>query len=278
MIAFTCPKAYVNRPPCLPVCCGQQTTSLGAAPDTLATVSNQASLSIVIPVGPDETAHLQLLQSLSGFPVNQLHGPVQIVVSSCETKAPAPHFFAPQGIPCLRVSGPAGRSGQLNRGIAASSGRCLWLLHADSRPTAEAMARAAEFARTWNHPCRMGALGWFPLAFAADGPRLAALNAAGANLRSAMLGLPFGDQAWLLRRDTFDMLGGFDEQFGRGEDLDFVRRARRAGIRLSRQNATITTSARRYRRHGWLRTTLAHLWLTLRLWLKSARKLGNPLT
>lgn len=84
--------------------------------------------------------------------------------------------------------------------------------------------------------------------------------------------MPFGDQAWLMCRDTFDALGGFDEQFGRGEDLDFIRRARIAGIRLRRQNAVITSSARRYRKHGWLRTTLAHLWLTLGLWLKSAQR------
>lgn len=278
MIAFAWAKAYVNRQHCLPGYCGLQTTSHDAVPDTLAAVSNQASLSIVIPVGPNETAHLQLLRCLSGFPVNRLREPVQIVLSECEAPGPAPHFGAPEGTRCIQVSGRAGRAAQLNRGIAASSGRFLWLLHADSRPTAEAMARAAEFAGTCNDSCRPGLLGWFPLAFATDGPRLAALNAAGANLRSAMLGLPFGDQAWLMHRDTFDMLGGFDEQFGRGEDLDFVRRARRAGIRLSKQRATITTSARRYRRYGWLRTTLAHLWLTLRLWLKSGRRLGKPLT
>lgn len=254
----------------------RQVRICSAVTDTLATVKNQPSLSIVIPVGPNETAHLQLVQCLSGFPRTGLHETCQIVLSGCESRQSELPSASIEGIDCFQVTGPAGRAAQLNRGVAASSGRCLWLLHADSRPGREAMACAAAFARTGREPGSSSALGWFPLAFAADGPRLASLNAVGANLRSRIFRLPFGDQAWLLRRDTFDDLGGFDEHFGRGEDLDFIRRARRAEIRLCRQNAVIVTSARRYREHGWLHTTLAHLWLTLRLWLKSAQRPGKP--
>lgn len=243
----------------------------------LTAVDNQPSLSIVIPVGPDETEHLQLLQCLARFPVTGFPGICQIVLSGCEAAPPECAPAATEGIDCIQVTGPAGRAAQLNRGVATSSGRCLWLLHADSRPTLGAMACASAFATACDESGFPGSLGWFPLSFADDGPRLAALNAAGANLRSRIFRLPFGDQGWLLRRKTFDALGGFDEQFGRGEDLDFIRRARSAGIPLRRHKSVIATSARRYREQGWLRTTFAHLWLTLRLLLKSGRKPRNPL-
>lgn len=233
-------------------------------------MEDQASLSIVIPVGPGETEHIGLVKSLDRFRATGFKGGCQIVLSLSDA-AETPAGLA-QDLDLTQVYGPAGRAAQINRGVAASSGRCLWLLHADSRPTNASMACAADFVARRHASGGQAVLGWFSLSFARDGPGLAALNAAGANLRSRIFRLPFGDQAWLLGRDTFDALGGFDERFGRGEDLDFIRRARRAGIRLCQQPAAIITSARRYREQGWLRTTLAHLWLTLRLWLKSSRK------
>lgn len=227
-------------------------------------------LSIVIPVGPGDQAHPGLLRRLAGF-----SGPCQIVLSTCEPLAACWPDAAPTGIELIQVEGVAGRAAQLNRGIAAASGQCLWLMHADSRPDAGTMAAAAGFARRCCQPDRRLTLGWFDLAFAADGPALARLNAIGANLRSRLLRMPFGDQAWLMNREMFVRTGEFDERFGRGEDLDFIVRARRAGGRLCRMQAKITTSARRYRDQGWLQTTLAHLWLTIRLWLKSIRRSRN---
>ena len=242
-------------------------------PDTLAGVKNQPSLSIVIPVGPGETAHLELVRCLTDLVrTTGIQAGCQIVLSGCEALPPDLPSAPAEGLDIMHTVGPAGRAGQLNRGVAASLGQCLWLLHADTRPTPAAMMCAVAFAETCSESDSPGALGWFSLSFAGDGPRLAGLNAAAANVRSRILGLPFGDQAWLLRRDTFDALGGFDEQFGIGEDLDFVRRARRAGIHLCRQPAIVVTSARKYRKHGWLRTTLAHVSLTLSLWHRSARR------
>ncbi|HKL53194.1 MAG TPA: glycosyltransferase [Wenzhouxiangellaceae bacterium] len=239
-------------------------------------MNNQPALSIVIPVGPHETEHMQLLQCLSGFLTGGFQETCEIVVSGCEPGQSEPPSTLLGSIDCIHVTGPPGRAAQLNRGVAASSGRCLWLLHADSRPAPGTMACSAAFARSCHGTGSASVLGWFPLSFAPDGPPLAVLNAAGANLRSRIFRLPFGDQAWLMSRDTFDALGGFDEQFGLGEDLDFIRRARRAGIRLCRQSEMIATSGRRYRKHGWLRTTLAHLWLTPCLWVKSAQRSRRP--
>ena len=229
----------------------------------LAAVKSKApSLSIVIPVGPGDDTCAGLLKRITANPIA-----CEVVLSLCK---PLPRQNASRGRPGLElveVHGPSGRAVQLNRGVSAATSDCLWLVHADSRPDAAVFSAAAAFAESAREqPMR---LGWFTLAFAADGPRLALLNAHGANLRSRLLQMPFGDQAWLVSRTLFDRIGGFDEAFGRGEDLDFLVRARRAGAYLERLEPAIVTSARRYRDHGWLATTLAHLWLTLRLWLKA---------
>lgn len=168
------------------------------------------------------------------------------------------------------LSGAPGRAGQLNRGVRASTGDWLWLLHADSRPNDENIAAAIRFATDGHR-----AIGWFDLAFDRDGPAAVRLNALGANLRSRWFGLPFGDQGWLMPRAVYEQLGGFDPAFGRGEDLDFIVRAHRRGIALERLRPALISSARRYRRHGWLSTTCAHLWLTLRLWQRARKRMGK---
>ena len=89
------------------------------------------------------------------------------------------------------------------------------------------------------------------------------MNAAGANLRARWLGLPFGDQGLLLPRACFEALHGFDEQAAYGEDHLLVWAARRAGLPLRHIPAVLETSARKYARHGWLRTTWRHWRLTV---------------
>ena len=228
------------------------------------------SLSIVIPIGPGDDTYATLLQRIAASPIA-----AQVVLSGCEPLSPPRADCARPDLELLEVHGPPGRAVQLNRGVDAATCDTLWLMHADSRPDARAFEAAAAFAeRVREQPMR---LGWFPLAFAADGPWLAVLNAHGANLRSRLLKMPFGDQAWLISRRLFDEVGGFDEGFGRGEDLDFLVRARHFGACLSGLRPAIRTSARRYRDHGWLATTVAHLWLTLRLWLKARRRAGKRL-
>lgn len=205
----------------------------------------------MVPVGPDETAWPELVARLrAGFTEAEL------VLSA---SAPRPADGSADGL--RWIDGRAGRADQLNRGVAAAGGDVLWLLHADSRPDCDALDAARRFAR------RVGrdAIGWFDLAFGRDGPSAARLNALGANLRSSFAGLPFGDQGWILRRSLFERLGGFDPEFGRGEDLEFIVRARGAGARTERIGARLETSARRYGQQGWLTTTLTHTVDTLRM-------------
>ncbi len=210
---------------------------------------NKADLSIIIPCGPGEQAWKPLLSRLMATPARD----TEIIISAT---TPRPQTGPDHDV--IWVHGETGRAAQLNRGIAGSSGRVLWLLHADTQPGPGNVAAALKFAALDGH-----GIGWFDLSFAQDGPRAAGINARGANLRSRLLGLPFGDQGWVLSRQIFERVGPFDPQFGRGEDLDFIIRARAANVNLTRLQPSLPTSARRYRDHGWLRTSLEHLWLTM---------------
>ncbi|NBD96418.1 MAG: glycosyltransferase [Gammaproteobacteria bacterium] len=151
------------------------------------------------------------------------------------------------------LTGRPGRGRQMNRGAGAATAAWLWFLHADSvieRSTRRAMAQFC--ARN------AAAIGYCDLRYLADGPALTALNAIGANWRSSLFGLPYGDQGLCLPARWFHRLGGFREDLERGEDLDLVVRARHAGLPAIRAGGRIYTSAERYRQRGWLRTTLEH--------------------
>lgn len=78
----------------------------------------------------------------------------------------------------------------------------------------------------------------------------------GANLRSRLLALPYGDQALFLPARRFYDMGGFADVPWM-EDIEFVRRLRRTG-RIAIAPTAVTTSARRWQSWGILRTTLIH--------------------
>lgn len=150
------------------------------------------------------------------------------------------------------VQGAPSRGGQLRRGVAAAQGEWLLVLHADCvlPPGWPGMVQA--------HMLRGGAA-YFPLRFDAPGPG-AALVARWANLRSALFGLPYGDQGLLISRADHDAVGGYPD-IPLMEDVAMARALRG---RLSALPGPITTSAERYLREGWLRRGARNLGLLLR--------------
>jgi hypothetical protein len=210
-------------------------------------------LSVVIPLGPAESAHPGLLEQLVALPAG-----AEILLAACtEVAIPVDLRDALRHLRCEIGHYPPGRAGQLNRGVHDTHQPWLWLLHADSRLTEGCLPALARFLADDSER-----LGWFHLEYAGDGPGLCRLNAWGANRRSGWFGLPFGDQGFVLRRDTFDRLGGFDEAAPFGEDHLLVWAARRAGVPLAAIGARLRSSARKYRERGWLHTTIGHGYLT----------------
>lgn len=166
--------------------------------------------------------------------------------------------------------GPSGRAQQLNHGAAMARGRFLWFIHADTRLNAK---HGQTLQRNLNRLADGWTLGYFDLAFDTSLLSPMRLNALGANLRSRVLGLPFGDQGFCLTKALFEHLGGFSEDASYGEDHLFVWRAKQHGVRLRRLPTKLSTSPRKYRQQGWLTTTSEHVYLTVRQALPELWKL-----
>ena len=143
-----------------------------------------------------------------------------------------------------------GRGVQMNAGAQRASAPVLLFLHAD---TCLPPRWQQHVDRCLSDPNVAG--GAFRLAFDPSHPGLR-LIAAGANCRSSLRHLPYGDQAIFVRRDTFVELDGFRE-LPIMEDYEFIRRLRRRG-RIAIAPAPVTTSSRRWMDNGLCRTTLLH--------------------
>ena len=213
-------------------------------------------LTVVVPVAPGDEAWRKLLADLAKVGGAEVIFAATQPLTCCDRTLIAA-TLAPQSWSWQVAT--SGRARQLNAGCRAATGEHVWCLHTDSRfapDTLTALRAALHVAPR--------ALHYFDLSFLPDGPRAMRLNALGARARSRWLGMPFGDQGLCIRRTTWNALGGFDEDAPYGEDHLFVWRARRAGLELRATGGTLHTSARRYGDNGWARTTLRHVWRTVR--------------
>lgn len=149
------------------------------------------------------------------------------------------------------LDAPRGRGPQMNAGAAEAVGDVLVFLHADTRLPPDAFVlirRVLQFPEVVGGAFR----------FSSDGRGFFyRFSTAGINLRTAVLRLPFGDQAIFVRAHTFDELGGYRDMPA-CEDLDFVRRLRGRG-RLAVLPARITTSSRKWETHGKWKVYFHHI-------------------
>lgn len=147
------------------------------------------------------------------------------------------------------IEGPPGRGRQLGRGVAAAQGDWLLLLHADTHLSPGWAEVALRHMTT--HPEMAG---WFRLAFRAEGiaPRMVA---GGANLRSRLLGLPYGDQGLLISRSVLERAGGVPA-LPLMEDVALARALKGCLRGLA---AEAHTSAERYEKDGWFRRAASNL-------------------
>lgn len=138
---------------------------------------------------------------------------------------------------CQAIQGPQGRGPQINLAAAQASGDVLLILHADVR-----------LPEDWCERVRSVLMdpAWVAGAFKTwhvGGGRLAPLFHL-ADLRSRVSGLPYGDQAFFVRRSVFEAAGGCPEQ-ALFEDLELSKRVRALG-RIARVPARVQVSARRF--------------------------------
>jgi rSAM/selenodomain-associated transferase 2 len=142
-----------------------------------------------------------------------------------------------------------GRARQMNAGAREVAGGWLLFLHADSRMPAR--ARRALLTAVVDEP----ELDVAVFAFAIDlPPGWKRFIEIGQALRQRLYGLSYGDQGLLVRRELFEMVGGYPDVPVLEDVLTLRALARRA--RVHTLPAAIVTSGRRYQRDGVVRTWL----------------------
>ena len=150
----------------------------------------------------------------------------------------------------------SGRARQMNAGAAFLTAPWLLFLHADSRLDDAALAAidrhvlagesdAAHFALAFRHP-----------------GRFYRILECGQRIRERALGLVYGDQGLLIRRDLFFASGAYPD-VPLMEDVILNRKLLRLG-RLRPLPATVTTSPRRYENEGRIRALLRNVRLISR--------------
>ena len=147
------------------------------------------------------------------------------------------------------VEGPASRGGQLRRGAALARGRWLLVLHADTELEQGWSRVVSDYIEHENDPA------YFRLSFRARGI-MPAWVAGWANIRSAVFGLPYGDQGLLVTVAHYRQAGEYRDQ-PLMEDVALVRDL---PVPMTGLPVRAVTSADRYVRSGWLRRGARNIW------------------
>ncbi len=142
-----------------------------------------------------------------------------------------------------------GRAAQMNAGAAHASGDALLFLHADTLLPSDAGALVVQALQSHDW-------GRFDVTLDGKHPLLRVVEAM-MNWRSRATGIATGDQAIFVRRSVFEAVGGFPNQ-PLMEDIDLCATLKRRGA-PAMLRARVTTSARRWEKHGIVRT-IVKMW------------------
>ncbi len=150
---------------------------------------------------------------------------------------------------CKIIQGPPGRGSQLNKGADRAKGDFLLFLHAD---TTLPEGASTEILSLMNAPGTVA--GSFHLTFKPSS-KLLKLYSLCTSLNNSYF--TFGDQGFFMYRSAFYALGKFNP-YPILEDVDLQARLRTMG-RFVKSKLAVTTSSRRFLKHGIIRQQLLNL-------------------
>ncbi|MEW6586558.1 MAG: TIGR04283 family arsenosugar biosynthesis glycosyltransferase [Nitrospirota bacterium] len=157
-----------------------------------------------------------------------------------------------------KLTSPKGRGRQMNKGASVATGDIFLFLHTDTELPGEAFRKIAASVEAG------GSAGAFDLGIKSE-RRIFRLIEHMVDLRTRLARLPYGDQAIFVRRDVFEILGGYSE-IPIMEDVEFMRRLKRSGYKIEILPEKVQTSPRRWEEEGVLTCTLRN-WTIMTLYL-----------
>jgi uncharacterized protein len=196
-------------------------------------------ISVVIPALNEE-------ENIGKTIVHALDGNSEIIVADGGSRDRTMKIAAESG--ARVISAPRGRALQQNAGAEASQGKVLLFLHADTLLPKDYAGKI--FEALMDHDVAAGA---FRFRTDLEGTTMRIIEFA-VNVRSKYLHLPYGDQGIFIRKETFHSAEGFPG-VPLAEDLFLVRKISRLG-KIFIVPATVTTSGRRWKKLGIIRTTI----------------------
>jgi rSAM/selenodomain-associated transferase 2 len=146
-----------------------------------------------------------------------------------------------------------GRGPQMNAGARVAQGEVVLFLHSDTHLPDNALQKIDEVMSTDRFMA-----GAFTLRFNSKN-KIFGLIARAASLRGRLTRIPYGDQAFFMKRTLFFKMGGFKE-IALMEDIDLMQRLRKEGGRVRILADKVLTSPRRWEKEGIL-YSLLRSWL-----------------
>lgn len=159
----------------------------------------------------------------------------------------------------IKIIGSTGRGSQMNTGAAVASGDVLLFVHADTLLSHDALD---QIMTAFKHHDIVG--GAFDLEITAP-QKIFRLIERAASIRSRLTRIPYGDQAIFLKKRFFDQIGGF-EDLPIMEDVELMRRVKKAGKKIKFVPRKVRTAARRWEKEGILYCTLRN-WTLIVLYM-----------
>lgn len=208
------------------------------------------TVSVVIPVLREETSINETIARLRA-----MDGAVEIIVVDGSADGGTIGIITDESV--KRLQSAKGRASQMNRGARESRNDVLLFLHADTELPPAAFQRISSLLADGQY---VG--GAFDLGIQ-DGRLLFRVIERISSRRSRLTRIPYGDQAIFLRRDYFMKLGGYGDM-PIMEDVDIMRRIKKAGGKIVFIDDRVQTSARRWKQEGIIRCTLRNWTIMLR--------------
>ncbi|MDZ7720105.1 MAG: TIGR04283 family arsenosugar biosynthesis glycosyltransferase [Balneolaceae bacterium] len=196
-------------------------------------------ISIIIPTYNEQERIGELLEYIGQCCAETPH---EIIVADGGSNDRTVQIAKKSGAKVLHCS-KKGRAPQMNRGAEHSKGSILYFLHADTFPPKNFVE---SIKRSFREGCRSGC---FRLTF--DDPH-PILKFYGWCTRFKWTLFRFGDQSLFVEKTLFQQVRGFDESMIVMEDQKIVRELKKMS-RFCLADATVTTSARRYKINGIFR-------------------------